>query len=232
MKIAVVHRSLGLTGGGERVCLSLLRALDRTGHDVALRCVEPPHGVRFVGGEEFAAPPWSPCDDACRRHTHTVLRSVRLDLVAERGGDAPGSGGLFDAGPGTDLLVVTDGGFVLERTSAPRVVLYCNSALREAGRIDHLRRSRSPRALAAYWRAKRADKKVLGMARDDRVLLVPNSSDTQNLIGRAVGRAPGPVVYPRSTCGGTRRCGRFQGGTRSPRWPDTPPKRAWMRRPG
>ena len=91
---------------------------------------------------------------------------------------------------------MTDGGFVLEHTDAPRVVLYCNSALREVGRIDHLRKSRSPRALAAYWRAKRADKKVLAMARDDKVLLVPNSADTRDAIGRAVGRAPGPVVYP------------------------------------
>ena len=101
MKIAVVHRSLGLTGGGERVCLSLLGALDRTAHDAALRCEEPPHGVRFAGGEQFVAPPWSPCDDACRRHTHTVLRRVRLDqVVAGQGGGDASSGGLFDARPG------------------------------------------------------------------------------------------------------------------------------------
>ena len=75
-------------------------------------------------------------------------------------------------------------------------MLYCNSALRETGRLDHLRKGRSPRALVAYWRAKRADKKVLAMARDDKVLLVPNSADTRDTIGRAVGREPGPVVYP------------------------------------
>ena len=46
-------------------------------------------------------------------------------------------GGLSDAGPGADLLVVTGGGFVLKRTSAPRIALYCNSALHEAGRLDH-----------------------------------------------------------------------------------------------
>ena len=196
MRIAVVHRSLGLTGGGERVCLSLLKALDRAGHDAALRCVEPPHGVRFAGGEEYPAPRWSPCDDACRA-SHTVLRSVRLDLAAEPGGDGPpGRAGLFDAGPGTDVLVVTDGGFVLERTDAPRVVLYCNAVLREEGRIDHLRKSRSPRARLRYWMAKRADRRVLRLARDDRVLLVPNSADTGRAIGRAVGRAPGPVVHP------------------------------------
>ena len=63
MRIAVVHHSLGLTGGGERVCMSLLRALDRTNHDVVLRCVEPPHGVRFAGGDGGGGggpdpPPW------------------------------------------------------------------------------------------------------------------------------------------------------------------------------
>ena len=197
MKIAVVHRSLGITGGGERVCLSLLAALDRTGHDVALRCVDPPHGVRFAGGELYPAHPWSPCDAACRA-SHAALRRVRLDLAAERGGgDAPpGRGGLFDAGPGTDMLVVTDGGFALDRTDAPRVVLYCNAVLREEGRIDHLRKSRSPRAHLRYYLAKRADRRVLRLARDDRVLLVPNSADTREVVGRAVGREPGPVVHP------------------------------------
>ena len=196
MKISVVHRGLGLTGGGERVCLSLLGALDRTGHDVALRCVEPPHGVRFAGGEQYPAPPWSPCDAACRA-SHAVLRSVRLDLAAGQGGDAPsGRGGLFGAGPGVDALVVTDGGFALEKTAAPRVILYCNAVLREEGRIDHLRKSRSPRARLRYWMAKRADRRVLRLARDDKVLLVPNSADTKSAIGAAVGRTPGPVVHP------------------------------------
>lgn len=51
MKIAVIHRSLALLGGGERVRMSLLRALDRTRHDTVLRCIDPPPpGVRFAGG--------------------------------------------------------------------------------------------------------------------------------------------------------------------------------------
>ena len=196
MRIAVVHRSLGVTGGGERVCLSLLKALDRTGHDVALRCVDPPHGVRFAGGERFPALPWSPCDAACRA-SHITLRRVRLDLASGRGGTAsPGRGGLFDAGPGTDALVVTDGGFALERTDAPRVILYCNAVLREEGRIDHLRKSRSPRARLRYYLARRADRRVLRLARGEGVLLVPNSADTREVVGRAVGREPGPVVHP------------------------------------
>ena len=49
MKIAVIHRSLALLGGAERVCMSLLRALDRTRHETVLRCIDAPPGVRFAG---------------------------------------------------------------------------------------------------------------------------------------------------------------------------------------
>lgn len=200
MKISVVHHSLDLLGGGERVCMSLLRALDRTRHEVELRCVVPPPGARFAGGngsgggDAVGGAGAGPPPAAFRR-----VRLARIPRAVGPDGAAPDFAAevrdLF-RDTGSDVAVVTDGGFVLERTDAPRVVLYCNAVLREEGRIDHLRKSRSPRARLRYWMAKRADRRVLRLARDDRVLLVPNSADTGRAIGRAVGRAPGPVVHP------------------------------------
>ena len=198
MRIAVVHHRLGLTGGGERVCMSLLRALDRTNHDVVLRCVEPPHGVRFAGGDEGVGPdppPCQPCDEACRAG-HASLRSVRLERVEPGPAPRPPAEALFAVGGQCDLIVVTDGGFLLARTDAPRVILYCNSALREEGRLDVLRRAGSIRGRIRHYRARKADKRVLRMARDSRIELVPNSLNTMGLIGRAVGRQAGTPVYP------------------------------------
>lgn len=199
MRIAVVHHSLGLTGGGERVCMSLLRALDRTNHDVVLRCVEPPHGVRFAGGDEGGGgpdpPPWQPCDEACRAG-HASLRNVRLERVEPGPARPQPAEALFAVGGQCDLIVVTDGGFLLARTDAPRVILYCNSALREEGRLDVLRRAGSIRGRIRYYRARKADKRVLRMARDSRIELVPNSLNTMRLVGRAVGRRAGTPVYP------------------------------------
>ena len=198
MRIAVVHHSLSLTGGGERVCMSLLRALDRTNHDVVLRCVEPPHGVRFAGGDEGVGPdppPWQPCDEACRA-AHASLRSVRLERVEPGPAPRPPAEALFAVGGQCDLIVVTDGGFLLARTDAPRVILYCNSALREEGRLDVLRRAGSIRGRIRYYRARKADERLLRMARDSRIELVPNSLNTMGLIGLAVGRQAGTPVYP------------------------------------
>ena len=207
MRIAVVHRSLGLTGGGERVCASLLRALDRTGHDVALRCVEPPHGMRFAGGagtgagtgaggEEAGPPRRQPCDEACRAG-HESFRSVRLEKIEPNPArPAAEIEELFAVDGRCDLVVVTDGGFLLARTGAPRIIVYCNSALREEGRLDGLRRDRSIRGRIRYRRARRADERALRMARDRRIELVPNSLDTKGMIERAVGRPALAPVYP------------------------------------
>ena len=205
MRIAVVHQTLRLVGGGERVCLSLLKALDRTGHDVALRCVEPPHGVSFAGGKgEGAAAAGgapsceAPCDEECR-DGHLRLERVGLELAA------PDIQSLFRA-PNRDLLVVTDGGFVLAETGARRVVLYCNSALREEGRIDHLAADRSPRGRLRYWRAKRADRRLVRAARDPKVVLVPNSRDTMRAVGRLVGGRIEQPVHPPVDLGRFEAC--------------------------
>lgn len=208
MRIAVVHQTLRLVGGGERVCLSLLKALDRTGHDVALRCVEPPHGVSFAGGGGSAdgdgaaaggAPSCeAPCDEECREG-HLRLERVGLELAA------PDIQSLFRA-PGRDLLVVTDGGFVLAETGARRVVLYCNSALREEGRIDHLAADRSPRGRLRYWRAKRADRRLVRAARDPKIVLVPNSRDTMRAVGRLVGGRIEQPVHPPVDLGRFEAC--------------------------
>ena len=194
MRIAVVHQSLRLVGGGEKVCISLLRALDRTSHDVALRCNEPPHGVTFAGGggsngAAGAALHEAPGGKACSGEGHIRLEKVRLETVA------PGAESLFCA-PGRDLLVVTDGGFILEETDAKRVVLYCNSALRDEGRLDHLAADRSLRGRLGYWRAKRADRRLARTARDPKIVLVPNSRDTMRAISRLVGRRTEQPVHP------------------------------------
>ena len=195
MRIAVVHQSLRLVGGGERVCISLLRALDRTSHDVALRCIEPPHGVTFAGGGNIltgaagAARREAPGGEACSGEDHIRLEKVRLETVD------PGAGSLFCA-PGRDLLVVTDGGFILEKTDARRVVFYCNSVLRDEGRLDRLAADRSLRGRLGYWRAKRADKRRAMAARDPKVVIVPNSRDTMRAISRLVGRRTEQPVHP------------------------------------
>lgn len=189
MKIGIVHRSLRLVGGGERVCLSLLKTLDRTGHDVVLRCAEPPHGISFAEGgggrEERAAA--APCDEACRA-SHCRLERAELDCVA------PDSRSMFNA-PWYDLLVVTDGDFVLGETAAKRVVLYCNSALREDGRISPGGRMSLGGWLSRY-RIKRHDRRLVRAARGEKVELVPNSRDTMGRISQLVGRPTERHVYP------------------------------------
>ena len=189
---------MGLTGGGERVCASLLRALDRTEHNVALRCVEPPHGMRFAGNDGGGAgpAPWQPCDEACRAG-HVLLRNVRLERVEPNPArPAVEIKELFAVDGRCDAIVVTDGGFIIAKTAAPRIILYCNSVLREEGRLDHLRTSRSIKGRIKYHMARRADGRVLRTARDSRIELVPNSLDTMRMIERAVGRAARAPVYP------------------------------------
>ena len=70
----------------------------------------------------------------------------------------PGAGArwLF-AGTESDLLVVTDGGFVMELTDAPRVLLYANSDLSSFREVPLLsaRRLRHPRRLLALRRGRR-----------------------------------------------------------------------------
>lgn len=199
MRIAVVHRSLDLTGGGERVCMSLLRALDRTDHDVVLRCVKPPHGVHFSRGGSGggAAPPlWQECNEACRAG-HVLLRRVRLERIAPSPARPENEvRELFAVDGRCDLVVVTDGGFIIAKTGAPRIIMYCNSAFREEGRMDGLRTDRSIKGRIRYHRARRADKRVLREARDSRIEFLPNSLDTMGMIERAVGRAVLRPVYP------------------------------------
>ena len=122
MKISVAHRDFATDGGGERVTLSLLRALDSTGHDVDLRCLAPPMSAAFRE-IEGAAPATAGPENGPARPAHE-FRRVRLRRAP------PGAGArwLF-AGTESDLLAVTDGGFVMERTDAPRALLCANSDL-------------------------------------------------------------------------------------------------------
>ena len=130
--------------------LSLLRALDRTGHDVDLRCLAPPKGATFREIEGAAPGPAGP-EDGPARPAHE-FRRVRLRR-APSGADARW---LF-AGTERDLLVVTDGGFVMERTDAPRVLLYANSDLSSfrEGPLLSARHLRHPRRLLALRRDRR-----------------------------------------------------------------------------
>ena len=190
MKISVVHRDFATDGGGERVTLSLLRALDRTGHDVVLRCLRPPRSASFCeikGGDGAAAGP----ENEAGRPVHE-FRCVRLRR-APPGADARW---LF-AGTGSDLLVVTDGGFVMERTDAPRVLLYANSDLRYETGVLSLPRPRHPRNMLRLWRTRRPFRRMIAEAGKKKVSIVPNSEHTRRAVSAAVGReVRGPVVYP------------------------------------
>ena len=197
MKISVVHHSLDLPGGGDRVCLSLLEALDRTRHEADLRCVVPPAGVRFAGDVQCGGGEEPPPLAAFRR-----VRLVRVPRAA--GGPEKGSARGFDAeirdlfrGTGSDVVVVTDGGFIMAKTDAPRVVWYCNSALRDETEALSLRRPRHPRNMVRLWRYQLPFKRRIALARDKKVVIVPNSEDTRAEVSAAIGRpVAGRVVYP------------------------------------
>lgn len=192
MKISIVHRDFATDGGGERVTLSLLRALDRTNHDVELRCIRPPRSASFrerTGGG--AAEP----EGAAERPLHE-FRRVRLRMHPAPGGYAADARPLF-AGTESDLLVVTDGGFVMERTDAPRVLLYANSDLGVETGILSLPRPRHPRNILRLWRSKRPFRRMIAAARNKKVVIVPNSEHTRGAVSSAVGRAVrGPAVHP------------------------------------
>ena len=80
MNVSVIHHSLDLLGGGERACVSLLRALDKTMHETVLRCAVPPPGVRFAGDSDGGDA--APNADAAPSAT---FRRVRLDRIPRRG---------------------------------------------------------------------------------------------------------------------------------------------------
>ena len=221
MKIAVIHRTLALLGGGERVCMSLLRALDRTQHETALRCIDPPPPcIRFAGngngdsgGDAAGAPApdaggetggWGGGATAATAEAAHAFRRVRLAPVPR---PLPGPDGampdlaaeaaaLFRR-TGADVAVVTDGGLMMGRTDAPRVVWYCNTALRSVLEILSLPRPRHPRNILRLWRFKRPFRRMMAAARDQKVEIVPNSEYTRNMVSSALGReARGPAVYP------------------------------------
>ena len=189
MNISVVHRDFTTDGGGERVTLSLLHALDRTGHDVVLRCLRPPRDASFrEGGGGAAAEPPAP---AARQPLHE-FRRVRLFRAPAAADARP----LF-AGTGSDLLVVTDGGFIMDRTDAPRVLLYANSDLSSFRAGPSLVHLRHPRRLVAHYRGRQDFRRMLALVRDPRVAVIPNSASTARAYARVAGGARlGRVVYP------------------------------------
>ena len=203
MKIAVIHRSLDLLGGGERVCMSLLGALDRTRHETVLRCAVPPPGVRFAGGDVGGG---GGGGDPTRGawggpRPRPPFRRVRLDMVpGPAAGPAPdpaAEAGSLLRRTGCDVAVVTDGGLALGRTDAPRVVWYCNTALRSEMKLLSLPRPRHPRNMLRLWRFKRPFRRMMAAARKKKVAIVPNSESTRREVSAAIGRAVrGPVVYP------------------------------------
>ena len=98
MKIAVIHRSLALLGGAERVCMSLLRALDRTRHETVLRCIDPPPGVRFAGGGGDAAG-GAPAPDAAEEGAARGWGDGAGAGAARGWGDGAGAGAAGKASP-------------------------------------------------------------------------------------------------------------------------------------
>ena len=194
MRISVVHRDFATDGGGERVTLSLLRALDRTGHDVDLRCFRPPQDASFRehGGDDGGVA------RAAGRPVHE-FRRVRLRLVpaADASVASPSEVRSLFACTESDLLVVTDGGFVMERTDAPRVLLYANSDLssfRAGLSTSHLRH---PRRLLALRRGRRDFRRMLALVGGPGVVVIPNSKSTARAYAKAAGGARlARVVYP------------------------------------
>ena len=212
MKITVLHHGFQVAGGGEKVTLSLLRALDRTSHDVALRCVHPPAGFLFCGeevarrtGRDGGAAGDGRREEKDGEPTHE-FRRVRLSLVPPGGGAGGGPrapdmraefASLF-VGTDCDLLVVTDGGFAMEKTDAPRVILYANSDLSASSLALSPSIFRRPFRTIRLLRGQTAIRRKLSMIRAERaVVVVPNSESTARVFARRVGPSSlGRVVYP------------------------------------
>ena len=202
MKMSVVHHGFHIAGGSERVALSLLEALDRTGHDTELRCVHPPAGTQFR--EQPTREPEG--GDGGVQQTRREFKRVRLTQIPEGGasGSAPNLAtevrALF-GDTGSDLLIVTDGGFILGKTDAARVLLYGNSDLSVESEVLRRRFPRSP--LRSPLRALRlrleqaAFRKAMATFRDGSVVAIPNTESTARSYARLFGRANlEGVVYP------------------------------------
>lgn len=217
MKITVLHHGFQVGGGGEKVTLSLLRALDRTSHDVALRCVHPPQGFMFCGEDGQVTEPHrggrggrakgTLREGADARPPHKFTR-VRLSLVPQGGGDGDGGGRLrapdlhaefrsLFVGTDCDLLVVTDGGFAMEKTDAPRVILYANSDLSATAMAFTPGLIRRPFRTIRLCGNRMAIRKKIALIRDLRAVVVPNSESTSRVFARRVGTPlVKGVVYP------------------------------------
>ena len=132
-----------------------------------------------------------------------VLERVRLVRIPPGGRPAAGAPdfeaearAMFEA-PGSDLLIVTDGGFVMAPTGAPAVVWYCNASLEAESEALGMPWPRSPRRLRASWRAKAAIRKKFALARSKKVVVVANSKYTARSVARAIGRdACDRIVHP------------------------------------
>ena len=189
-----MHRDFGVDGGGERVTLSVLRALDRTGHDVVLRCMRPPRGASFrerVGGGEAA---W---EEDADQPAHEFRRVRLWQSPPAGGGGALSPEAWLFADTGSDLLLVTDGGFVMENTDARRVLLYANSDLSSFRMVHPLGYLRRPYRLIGRYRERQTLRRMLALVRDPRVSVVPNSESTARAYARAArGARIERVVYP------------------------------------
>ena len=203
MRISVVHHSFHVAGGGERVSLSLLEALDRTGHDTELRCVRPPAGTLF---HEQPAQEQDGERGGGVQVVRNEFRRVRLTRIPKggAGGGTPNLAAEVRAlfgDTGSDLLVVTDGGFILDRTDAPRVLLYGNSDLSAESEVLRRQCPRSPlrsplRALRLRL-AQAAFRKTMAAFRDGLVVAIPNTESTARSYASLFGRASiERVVYP------------------------------------
>ena len=103
---------------------------------------------------------------------------------------------MFEA-PGSDLVIVTDGGFVMAPTGAPAIVWYCNASLEAESEALGMPWPKSPRRLRAHWRARAAIRKKFALARNKKVVAVANSEYTARSVARAIGRdACDRTVHP------------------------------------
>ena len=102
----------------------------------------------------------------------------------------------------------------MQKTDAPRVVWYCNSALGHETRMLSLPRPRHPHRILRLWRDRRPIHERIATAAAEKVDVIPNSEHTRRVRCPRPSAAPSPGrrwSTPRSTCGGSPPCAARQG---------------------
>ena len=136
----------------------------------------PPAGVLFSGQPERESQ-----DRDADARPQPKFKWVRLTRIPEGGRGTPDFGAevrtLF-GDTGSDLLIVTDGGFVWGRTDAPRILVYGNSDLRAGSEVLRRRCPRSPLRALRLRLEQAAFRKTMAAFRDGLAVAIPNTEST------------------------------------------------------